>query len=74
MELKLLEATGINKNNILLMNDSEYAYICGSLLIVRFFDFKGIKEIRTLRFCYINIIELKNLDSQLWIITISTIF
>jgi hypothetical protein len=49
MELKLLEATGINKNSILLMNDSEYAYICGSQLIVRFFDFKGIKEIRTLR-------------------------
>ncbi len=49
MELKLLEATGINKNSVLLMNDSEYAYICGSQLVVRFFDFKGIKEIRTLR-------------------------
>ena len=50
MELKLLEAPGITKNNIVLINDTEYAYICGSLLVVRYFDFKGIKEIRTLRY------------------------
>ena len=49
MELKLLESTGILKSNIILMNDSEYAYISGSLLVVRYFDFKGIRDIRTLR-------------------------
>ena len=49
MELRLLEATGITKHTIVLISDTEYAYICGSLLVIRYFDFKGIKEIRTLR-------------------------
>lgn len=48
MELKLLEANGVTRNNVVILNTDEYAYISGSMLIVRFFESTGQKGIQVL--------------------------
>jgi hypothetical protein len=48
-ELKVKETFGFNKNNIILLNENEYASLAGSFIIVKQFKSQISKEYKILR-------------------------